>query len=212
MNHPAYAPAPWEYGAPIPRFVDAYEVWNIHWLYPDSNNPTALAHYDELLSAGYKLPAVGGSDSHWRSTSSVQGAGQPTTWVKTPSPSPSQEEILAAIADGRTVVTWDWRGPKLRLDADLDGDGTYESGIGTERTASGSVPVRAIVENGAGERLRLVLDGDVVAETPIAGEPFILETTVSVGGPASGESWVRAEIVDRDPQVYRALTSPIYVT
>ncbi|HVL54588.1 MAG TPA: CehA/McbA family metallohydrolase, partial [Vitreimonas sp.] len=82
LNHPFYGSG-WRY-SPLVR-PDAVEVWNIGWPYRreifgftnTSENYKSLPYWEESFLASGRMPATGGSDNHWRSTTAIQGAGQP---------------------------------------------------------------------------------------------------------------------------------------
>src|SRR3954452_4080047 len=89
--------------------VDTVEVWNLPWFYqapfPSAgNHDSMLAFGSALLDRGAHVTFTGGSDSHWKSTVAAQGPGQPTTWVY--ADDLSIKGILAAIAAGRTTISW----------------------------------------------------------------------------------------------------------
>ena len=83
INHPD--DKEWENAYGFGFVPDAVEIWNIGvWAYeppaPATNNHESGPKFlDAYLDAGHHVAATGGSDSHWRSTSAVQGIGQPTT-------------------------------------------------------------------------------------------------------------------------------------
>lgn len=221
-NHPrTNISATWEYGGPVG--MDAVEVWSIGWYLREevfqglsSQNHEALALYDEYLSAGHRLAAVGGSDNHWVATSWAQGPGQPTTWIH--APGGDEAALLEGIRRNRTFVSWDWTGPQVLLEVDAGAEtGSDASTDGSDAMtgdvtdASGAVDIRVTVANGAGHRLRLVLDGEVVAETVAREAPLTWEPTVRI--PARGDgthNWLRAEAFLEEDFTIRALTSPIY--
>jgi hypothetical protein len=217
INHPrTNISATWTYDGPAG--MDAVEVWSIAWYLREelfggvsSQNHEALSLYDAYLGAGHRLAAVGGSDNHWVHTSWAQGPGQPTTWVH--APGGDAGDIVDGIRHDRTFVSWDWTGPQLLLEAETD-DG-YDAMTGDVTAAAGPTDVRVTVANGAGHRLRLVLDGTVVAETVAPATPYTWETTVDVperpdADERTGHNWLRAEALLEADYSMRALTSPIY--
>lgn len=219
-NHPrTNISATWEYGGPAG--VDAVEVWSIAWYLREeafrglsSQNHEALALYDRYLDEGHRLAAVGGSDNHWVATSWAQGPGQPTTWIY--APEADEASLLEGIRRDRTFVSWDWTGPQLLLEANSDsgfGSGEYDLMTGDVAETAGSVDVRVTAANGAGHRLRLVLDGEVVDETVAPASPYAWETTVEVPDRVDeekGHNWLRAEALLEEDYTMRALTSPMY--
>ena len=221
----------WGYGFDIP--VDSVEVWNISWhLQPPlpamTSNEDAATYWECWLQRGARVAATGGSDSHWLSTSAVQGVGNPTTWVF--SRTRDGSGVIAAIKEGRTSVSLVppvLGGPRLLLEADADRNGSYESMIGDEVPPGTPMLVRAeglltagFVEVRANGRdvfgLKMVLPGQSVKFTA-----------------PSGTGWVRAMLRGQDLRDQRrticdsllgsqttycrnrivmlALTSPIYI-
>ena len=71
--------------------------------------------------------------------------------------------------------------------------------------------MRATTSGATGQRLRLIADGDLVAETVPSTPEFVWETTVPLES-VQTHNWLRAEVLYEDDQTMRALTSPIYFT
>jgi hypothetical protein len=230
INHPGDRGWFDEFGHQV--VPDSVEVWNIGvWAWqppaPSANdNDFAMEFYDGFLDAGYRVAATGGSDSHWRLTSPVQGVGQPSTWIF--SSGRTWQDLTAGIRAGHTFVSWQppaYLSPRLFLEADADGNGTFESIAGDLVPAGSPMRVRA---DGAlpGSFVRLVTTGGAREES-LLGADGILEFTTS-------SPWVRAELVLPDAEARReslcdplvgeqttlcrnrlvvlALTSPIYQT
>jgi hypothetical protein len=228
INHPGDRDWFDEFGHQV--VPDSVEVWNIGvWAWqppaPSANdNDFAMEFYDGFLDAGYRVAATGGSDSHWRLTSPVQGVGQPSTWIF--SSGRTWQDITAGIRAGHTFVSWQppaYLSPRLFLEADADGNGTFESIAGDLVPAGSPMRVRA---DGAppGSFVRLVTTGGT-REEHLLGAGGVLEFT-------TWSPWVRAELVLPDAETQReslcdplvgeqttlcrnrlivlALTSPIY--
>ncbi len=235
INHPSDMHWLSRYGyAVVP---DTVEVWNIGpWIYqhpfPASNdNNFSLDWYDGFLLRGFEVGATGGSDTHWETTDSVQGVGEPTTWVFV------RRLTLEGVLDGlrahHTFVSAlppALRGARLFLEADNNGDGVYEPIAGDE--ASPHAVFRVRIENAApGSVLRLVTDAGSV-DVPLAANssyPFRL----GLGGVPAARIFVRAELLEpdagntretacdpvvgadttlcRDDLVMEALTSPLFL-
>jgi hypothetical protein len=199
-NHPN--DPKWEYGYDVP--VDSVEVWNLPWLYEPpfpaaSDNDKALRYWEGWLDRGKRVTATGGSDSHWRSTSAAQGPGQPTTWVL--AKDRSLKSILAGLRAGHTFVSHEpptYLGPKLFLDADGDGNGSYESMQG-DAVRPGS-KLRASVRGALGAQLRIVIDGGKEAFAPVSIGSDDFEQSFTVPRSAT---WVRAEVYGRDQREQR---------
>jgi hypothetical protein len=116
--------------------------------------------WDELLDQGFHVAGTGGSDNHWRSTTSVQGVGQPTTWVCVDLEQRNWQGIVDGVRANRTSISSQppaYQGPRVFLYADdvagEEGD-DFESMIGD--TVSPGSSVRVEVENAGGAMVRLV--------------------------------------------------------
>ncbi len=137
----------WRYGLRVP--VDTVEVWNIgHHLQPPApagtSNADAIAYWECWLQTGRHVGATGGSDSHWLSTSAVQGVGNPTTWVF--SQERSSPGVLRAIKEGRTSISFQppvSGAAPLLIEGDVDRDGTFEAMVGDTVPPGTPMRVRA---------------------------------------------------------------------
>lgn len=216
---------------PDPIVPDSVEVWNIGpWHYqppfPAANdNDFSLRFWETFLNAGHRVAATGGSDNHWRSTTAVQGVGQPTTWVYVTTPGP--DGIVDGIRAGRTTISHQppgLGGPRLELVADDDGDGRYESMVGD--TIGPAARLTARIHNAP--------PGWVLSVVSDTGTAQIVATGSFAFGVPAGARWIRAELRRPDARAERAslcepllgggtsycrnrlvveaLTSPIYVT
>lgn len=230
----------WKYGYDVR--VDTVEVWNIsHLLQPPApagtSNEDAIRYWECWLQRGEHVGATGGSDSHWISTAAVQGPGNPTTWVF--SRSRSAEGILGGLREGRTSVSL--QPPvlgtlQLVLEADVDGDGTFEAMIGDTVPAGVAMRVRAEGLPGGGlVEVRAGTVGSSIA-TLVDDEPLAPGSAIAFRAPtpaAGARAWVRATLRLPDAAAQRtgtcdplvgaqgtycrnhiltaALTSPIYV-
>jgi TAT (twin-arginine translocation) pathway signal sequence len=220
LNHPFYGNAEagealaWSYGIGASLGFDAVEVWNIGWParhdvipFADSDNYLSLPWWEKEFVARREAAAVGGSDNHWRSTTALQGVGQPTTWVYAASRSPGA--ILDAVRAGRTFIAVEppgFQGPRLLLTAVEDWRNGRTAMVGGSVRALGSLAVTVEVQNAPGTILRLVSSGSTVSEEPIA-EP-VAKRTYQVVLPEGG--WLRAELYLERGYWMTALTSPIY--
>lgn len=213
VNHPRDHNTPWEFSDASAMRADAVEVWNTHWLSRDdllpeygANNAEAVAWWEGLLDQGARLAAVGGSDTHWLSTSAVQGVGQPATWVHAEA---SAGAVPDAVRAGRTFVSWDFTGPMLFLEGDEGCDGTFETlPGGTLHGAMLCVRVRTPQPVGL---VRLRAGGPAGAATLFEGLASPLGLDLAL--PREGRTWVRADLllVEAGELVVRALTSPLYL-
>jgi hypothetical protein len=212
INHPAdraWEDASGNYEYPG-FFPDSVEIWNIGaWIYqppfPATNDHEyPLSFYDAFLDQGAHVAATGGSDSHWRATTPLQGPGQPTTWVC--AERATATGVVAGVRAGRTTISHQpprYEGVFAELEADADGDGKFESDLGD--TVPAGTTVRASVDLAPGARLRIVTDGSsTLTEVPIDSARFKHTFTV----PASS-SWVRAEVYYEDGGEVRSGLGPL---
>ena len=102
----------WDYD--LPR-IDCMEVWQSHWM---AWNWVSLGRYQDRLSSGLKISAIGGSDFHQPARLMPEGPlvlARPTTvlWLD----ELSEDAILAAMKAGCGYVTESPNGPHLALTA-----------------------------------------------------------------------------------------------
>jgi hypothetical protein len=172
----------WGYGYDVTP--DTLEVWNLAT--PGLDDSTKW--WECWLDRGVKLPATGGSDSHWISTLAVQGVANPTTWVL--ADQPTAAGVLDALRAGRTSVTRlapSAGSTPLVLEADRDGDGAYEPATGGE-VAPGT-PMRVTGGGAAGGLLRVRANDATLLD----------DAQLTPGGAVSfdapdAEGWIRAEL------------------
>ena len=209
INHPVLAlgeaclGCAWEHDLD-PRLVGSVEIgtggWDVTGLLFGAQ---ALAFWDELLDAGSRAAAVGGSDDHraGEGTGAFDSPiGNPTTMVL--ADGLSWQAIVEGVRRGRTVVKL--QGPDDPM-AELSIGG---AAIGDElRLAPGERATLSVkVTGGAGHLLRLVRDG--VDDEPVAidADPFLFEQAVE--RPAALERWRAEVMVDGHP---RTVTSHVWV-
>lgn len=216
INHPAEDTVAypddldWKLGNQL--VPDTVEVWNISRLWQPpmpsaSSNDDAIRVWEKFLDDGFRVGATGGSDNHWVSTTAVQGAGQPTTWVF------AEDRTLAGVLDGlragRTFITHQppaLGGPQIFLEGDADGDGTYEAMVGD--TVSPGTSLRVRVVNGPGTLLEMITDGGTLQETvAVTGPDFVHDFVAD-----DGATWVRAQIGQEDGQEIRAESCPAQIS
>lgn len=191
----------WGYGFNVR--VDSVEVWNLgHYLQPplpsSLSNDDSEFYWECMLNKGWRVAATGGSDSHWMSTVAVQGLGNPTTWVF--ARERSARGVLAAIREGRTSISLTpplLGQTQLLLEADVDGDGSYESMIGDTVPPGTRMRVRALGTPGAG-----------LVEVRANGASLLTDAVLRPGGsvdfvaPAKA-GWVRAKLYAPDALAQR---------
>lgn len=175
---------------------DALEIWNIGvWLYEppaeatNDHEFTPRMYDEEFLDPGFHVAATGGSDNHWRSTTAVQGVGQPTTWVC--AASRDARGIIDGVLANHTTISHQppqYMGAVAYLDADKDGDGSFESMLG-DTVPPGST-IQARVDGAEGATLRLITNGStILAEAQI--DAFNYAKTFEI---PTDSTWVRAEV------------------
>jgi hypothetical protein len=220
LNHPFYGNSDqgealaWGYGIEASMGFDAVEVWNIGWParhdtipFADSDNYLSLPWWEQKFASRREAAAVGGSDNHWRSTTALQGVGQPTTWVFAADRSP--QAILDGVRAGRTFIAAEppaMAGAKLFLEAREEWKNGDEAMVGDEVRAEGPLDVTVRVENGSGSVVRVVSTGTAVAEEPVLTPSS--EHRFKVVLPDGG--WLRAELYLERGHWMTALTSPIF--
>jgi hypothetical protein len=170
-------PLHWKYGYAVQP--DSIEVWNTTTLI----QPSQL-YYECWLQRGARIGITGGSDSHGANQANV---ALPTTWVRARDETPAA--ILEAIRDGRTTIARvapAGGGARLLLEADGDGDGTYEAGIGDSVAPGTPMRVRADRRSGTG-LVRVRSNGRTIVD----GEPLAPGGEVRFTAPAD-EGWAYA--------------------
>jgi len=208
INHPSDMNWLSHYGWSV--VPDNVEVWNIGpWAFqhpfPSSNdNDFSLQWYDEFLHRGEQVGVTGGSDSHWVTTDSVQGVGDPTTWVFVRTL--SVQGVLDGLRQHHTFVSAlppAEQGPQLFLEADRNGDGVYEAIAGSETAPRATFRVRTV---GAlpGSVVRIVTDSGQV-ELPLGAASTLTFRPGVAGIPAAGK-FVRAELLESDGKAQRQST------
>ena len=214
VNHPS--DGNWDRAFGHSVVPDTVEVWNIGpWAYqhplPASNdNDWSLDWYDAFLRAGYEVGATGGSDSHWVTTDSAQGVGEPTTWVFVQSR--TTQGVLDGLRAHHTFVSAlppALGGPQLFLEADHHGDGVYEAIAGDEVGPGATYRVRTV---GAlpGSVVRIVTDTGTV-DVPLGGSSA-LTFRPGEGGVPSASLFVRAELLVPDARDQRRGTCDAIVS
>ena len=109
LNHPFDEGAPFKFNFNVLPF-DCLEIWNGPMR---ESNLRALGLWHSLLSAGKKIPIVGGSDYHRDNLFQILGG--PTTCVFSMSTSPA--DILPALKAGHAYLTFAPIGPTLEFSA-----------------------------------------------------------------------------------------------
>jgi hypothetical protein len=166
----------WTYGYAVQP--DTIEVWNLSSWVIDAER-----YYDCWLDRGAHIGLTGGSDSHWATTMSVQGIGNPTTWVDARRRTASG--VLDALRAGRTSVSRvppNEGGAPLLLEARRDG--TWAPAIGRTFAPGTLMRVRSPLAGFVTVRANRA---DLVTDKPVA-------PTGTVTFRAPGHGWVRATL------------------
>ena len=171
---------------------------------------SSAKYWDAQLRAGYRLAAVGGSDSH--NATNPPGPpgsiGWPTTAVE--AGELSVPAILNGIRAGRTFVD-------LTASRDKQVDFEAESGsaharMGETLHAAVGAPIRVRIHTNAcaGSAVHLLLDGEESAAAPpmtVDSASAPVEATLNVG---AGRHWLRVEIRDGKGSL-QLTSSPLYI-
>ena len=203
-GHPKPLGPAWDF--PQVTAFTCVEVWNGPW---NGLNEVSLAYWLDLLAAGHRKPAVGGSDYHHAGEMSggrQRDLGTPTNWVYAPAPT-SSDGILQSIRQGHVSLSDEPDGPLLILKGGPEG--AVLQGDAMPRPASGYLPLQVTCERGTGCVLRLLDDQGILAERAIASDWERLEFNL----PVFASRYVRAELRKAEPAPagwLRALTNPIY--
>ena len=203
INHPAEGSVDhpqdsnWRYGYDV--VPDTVEVWSISRLWQPpapsaSSNDDAIRYWEGWLDRGVRVGATGGSDNHYLATTTIQGAGQPTTWVC--ASSVSEAGVIDGLRSGHTFISHQppsYSGPEIYLEGDAEGDGTFESMVGDAVPPGSELRVRVV--GAPGSLLRLISNGgQQLGEAAVVGSH---DFTQRFSLPAD-QSWVRAEILHPD--------------
>lgn len=173
VNHPTLdlgdncIGCPWEHPTTPWAKVAGIEIITGKWdLVERLFVPSAIGKWDELLDAGHRIAAIGGSDDHRAGTGTGltdTPLGSPTTLVL--ADELSEAAIMRAIREGRTIVQM--RGPDDPLVEMTVGDAQ----IG-DTTSAGTAKIAARVQGGMGMFLQLWRDGEKLKQIEIRSDDF----------------------------------------
>lgn len=183
INHPSI-PLPdcrgcsWDYEVD-PMLIDSVEV--------QTAIIRGLNFWEDLVEAGSKATAVGGSDDH-RAGKDLgpvdRPIGTPTTMVY--AEELSVDAIFEGVRNGRTAVKL--LGPDgPMVDTTLSGDRQGNTVFADVAT------LRAVVAGGDGLTLQIIKNGEVIQRVPVEGEPFTHEREVTA--PEEGQDRYRHEVL-----------------
>jgi hypothetical protein len=197
VNHPRSAGYPvctgchWDFDD-APAYADAIEVMNGDWA--RRQNEEALTLWDRWLAAGWRVPAVAGSDAHM-APPHPERVGYTWAWA-----TPDVATIVRAIRAGRTFLS---RGPHVAWVVPSAGDEVL-------RTSS-EVSVR-LAGVPAGCHVHLWRDGRLVEFRPVV-EGDSVQSFALKSRPAAG-TWFRVHLVHQPkvgtPELV-AITNPVWV-
>lgn len=184
VNHPKASPGcigcDWEYA--IPAGIDCLEAWQGPWFL---RNWESLERYDALLREGRRVTLVGGSDRHQPPLPDDDPPplqlGSPTTWLWLETH--SRAGVLDALRKGFVSVSEQPDGPFVSIAVGRTSMGGRSHGSEEQRA-------RALVQRGAGERLRWIGAAGVLREVTIDHDRCEDSWTLPDVGP-----FVRAEVV-----------------
>lgn len=188
--------------------VDGIEVWNgIGWKTWDDG---ALAWWNQLLTEGERITALGGSDAH----TVLHPVECPMNLVFAKSNAPA--DVLAGMRAGRVLVLSGPKAPRALLVADTNGDGNYDDAMsGDMLPADGNGPVKFQVttENADPNRQLVLTDRDGAFFTGQVGVGpgwngcvYRFERSFS----PDQANFVRAEVRHPDGKAIESLCNPIY--
>jgi len=152
----------------------------------------ALAFWDEHLRRGWRIVALGGSDTHRLrapepNARQAVAPGLPTTWVEAGAHH-DVASILSALREGRSFISASPRGPQLYL-------GPHPARLGR---------VHLEVRGARGATVLLRSDAGEIARAAVAADAW----DGSFDAPADAR-YVRAEVVDGSGSML-ALSNPVW--
>ena len=124
-----YDAGDWFYG--LEGRMIGTEMWTWDWNL--GKNQTATTWWQSLLAkCERKVVGIAASDFHTNTDAALLGP-----YIRVYAASTSPEDLKAALKAGRVIMGKDEKSPSILLDADTDGDGVYETMVGS------TVPVTA---------------------------------------------------------------------
>lgn len=181
VNHPKPFGPSWQLGG-IEK-IGFIEVWQGDWALLNYMSSKLL---DELLSKGYRIRVVGGSDTHTlKQRHPMLNIGRPTTWVYVDKL--SCKNILDAIKAGRVTISESPAGPFL----------WYEVKSVNKKLIETLVEVR----RARGAVLRLISMSEVIHAEEIESEQFTKRLRIKIPEEAT---YFRIDLVDSESQTDEA--------
>lgn len=175
---------------------DCLEIWNGPMR---ESNLKAVALWQSLLEAGQKIPACGGSDYH-RDTPFIF-LGGPTTCVYALSGSPG--DILSALKEGRSYISFAPNGPWLELQA---GEVILGGSVSWDETRELQIRAGGLE---AGDVVRVVTGAgsEVILQAPAPGD---LQTGYLMPAPGFARVEVLRAFLPGLPMLPALISNPIY--
>jgi hypothetical protein len=199
INHPCATGYPhctgcrWEFGDQSAEYADLLEVWNGSWVRSyaggGQQNLEALALWDAWLNAGWRIPAVAGSDGH------VPPRRPESLGLTCVYAAPDPRSILEAVRAGLSYLSC---GPGLVLRDPPLGEPLPAGASAITTTLDGLPGPVDVYLVAAGERV-----ARRVVEPEAAGD-----LTFSLPDPPA--AWYRLEVYRQGGADLLALTNPIF--
>lgn len=177
----------WVYPDFDPQIAHAIQVWGgSHWNHPDEHNPGCLQLWKDWLNRGYRLTALGGTDTH-----GPDGWGDSSGWTYVWAQELSVDAILAGVREGHTYVSSE---PRLNIRAQKEG-----------LAADDCQTVRALWSSCPDAELRIIVNGET-RHSERVGDSGEVEVTM-----LPGDLWCCAELWDPPGETLLAVTSAVYM-
>lgn len=200
LNHPYDGDCGWRWSWQVP--FDWVEIWNGPWR---KGNEEALHWWQEALSGGRRLVAVGGSDYH--RPHPYARYGMPTNWVY--AKNRSIAAILSAIDAGHLFLSVLPQGPilQMRIGEAMMGDTVLR----TERMEPVKLSLSGLKR---GDRIRLLSNRGVEREFDFGADGEGEGDSLAFQWKVTTETFLRVEIWRLFPEVGltlpAAIGNPIY--
>ncbi len=213
INHPMCGRVAWRYPDTPVSCMDAIEIWNSPAAMNKAlSNDRSLKVWTALWNEGYRIPGIGGSDTHGFPDETVkwgdkpQTLGDPATYVYASELSPLA--ILNAIRAGHAYVS---RGPQMQVqylveeisDRFTFGDDLTEA---INKSIGGTVYCSLTITSAQGYILRCVHNGAETTADRIEEENQTFQ--FQFRWKSGGFSWSRFEIRNEFEQLM-AVSNPV---
>lgn len=195
INHPCDESCPFLFDLNALPF-DCLEIWNGPMRV---SNLQSVGLWQSLLAAGRKIPVCGGSDYH-RDTPFLF-LGGPTNCVY--SPSTGAGDILDALREGHSYITFAPDGPGLELKA---GEAILGDSVAWQEVRELQVTVWGLTP---GDLVRVVTaqGSENLLETPAAGNA---EFSYKMSAPGFARVEIWRSFIPGVPQLPALISNPIY--